>query len=64
MSKESKKFGKKMRELRLNVGITQLQLAQETKLDLTTVNELENGHREPILGTIKKIAKVLGNSIL
>jgi transcriptional regulator with XRE-family HTH domain len=64
MSKEAKKFGKKMRELRLEKGMSQLDLAQETGLDLTTINELENGHREPLLGTIKKIVKVLGNQVL
>lgn len=49
-----------MRELRLEKGMSQLELAQEAKLDLTTINELENGHREPMLSTVSKIAKVLG----
>lgn len=61
MSWESKKFGKKMRELRQHKHLTQLEIALKTGLDLTTINEIENGHREPMLGTIRKIQKVLGS---
>ena len=64
MSKESRKFGERMRELRLEKGMTQLGLAQEAGLDLTTINELESGNREPMLGTIRKLEKVLGAQLL
>lgn len=63
MSKESRLFAKKMRALRIEKGMTQLELAEETGLDLTTINELENGRREPKLGTIKRVAKSLGLSL-
>lgn len=53
-----------MRALRVEKGMTQLELAQETGLDLTTINELENGKREPMLGTIKKIVKALGSGLM
>lgn len=39
--------------------MTQLVLAHEAKLDLTTVNELENGSREPMLKTIYRLSKAL-----
>lgn len=61
MSKESRLFAKKMRTLRIEKGITQLELAEEAGLDLTTINELEHGRREPKLGTIIAIQKVLGS---
>lgn len=60
MSKVSKKFGRRMRELRLDRDLSQLGLGELAGLDVTTINEVENGHREPMLGTIKKIAKALG----
>lgn len=63
MSRISKKFGKKVRDLRENGGLSQLELAQDSGLDVTTINELENGHRDPLLATIKKIAKALHVSI-
>lgn len=63
MSKESRLFAKKMRALRVEKGMTQLELAQETGLDLTTINELENGRREPKLGTVSRIERVLGKII-
>lgn len=50
-----------MRELRQHKHLTQLEIALKTGLDLTTINEIENGHREPMLGTIRKIQKVLGS---
>lgn len=39
--------------------MSQLDLAQKAKLDLTTINEIENGNREPMLKTIWKIANAL-----
>ena len=40
--------------------MSQLQLAQKSQLDLTTINEIENGNREPMLRTIWRIANALG----
>lgn len=39
--------------------MSQLELAQKAKLDLTTINEIENGNRDPMLRTIWKIANAL-----
>lgn len=59
MSVLTKKFGQRLRSIRKQKGITQLELAHEAKLDLTTVNELENGSREPMLKTIHRLSEAL-----
>lgn len=43
--------------------MSQLKLSEMSHLDVTTINELENGHRTPLLSTLKKIAKALEVSI-
>lgn len=43
--------------------MSQLQLAQKSQLDLTTINEIENGNREPMLRTIWRIANALDVSL-
>ena len=63
MSRESRIFAKKMSKLRKAGGMTQLELALKTGLDLTTINELENGHREPLLATLRKVARAMRVSI-
>lgn len=59
MSTIIQRFGARVRKLRQNKDISQLELAQKAKLDLTTVNEIENGSREPMLRTIWKISNAL-----
>jgi DNA-binding XRE family transcriptional regulator len=39
--------------------MSQEDLANSAKIDLTTVNELEQGNRDPMLKTIWKIANAL-----
>lgn len=39
--------------------MSQLELSQKAQLDLTTINEIENGNREPMLRTIWRIANAL-----
>ncbi len=59
MSTINERFGIKVRKLREQRKISQLELAQKAKLDLTTINEIENGNRDPMLRTIWKIANAL-----
>lgn len=40
--------------------MSQLELAQKSGLDLTTINEIENGNREPMLKTIWRLSNALG----
>ena len=40
--------------------MSQLELSQKAQLDLTTINEIENGNREPMLRTMWRISNALG----
>ncbi len=56
-----KKFGKRVKALRLEKGITsQMALANKAGLDRTYVGGLERGERNVALINISKIAKALG----
>lgn len=55
----TQRFGEKVRKLGEKNRLSQLELTQRAKLDLTTINEIENGNREPMLRTIWKIANAL-----
>lgn len=59
MANITEKFGTRVKKLRLKNKMSQLQLAQKSQLDLTTINEIENGNREPMLRTIWRIANAL-----
>ena len=52
-------FGKVMRKLRINAGLTQEQLGFEADLRRTYVSILELGQQQPSLTTIIKIANAL-----
>ena len=56
-----KKFGKRVKALRLEKGITsQMALANKAGLDRTYVGGLERGERNVALMNINKLAKALG----
>lgn len=59
MATLTERFGERVRKFREKRRLSQLDLAQKAKLDLTTINEIENGNREPMLKTIWKIANAL-----
>ncbi len=59
MANITERFGQRVRKLREQKKMSQLALAQKAGLDLTTINEIENGNREPMLRTIWKIANAL-----
>ncbi len=58
-----REFGNKVRELRNKNKLSQEDLAGDIGMDLTTVNEIEMGHRDPKLSTIYKISVALGVNI-
>lgn len=59
-----KKFGKQVKELRLQRGITsQMALANKAGLDRTYIGGVERGERNIGLKNIEKIAKTLGVNI-
>ncbi|OGG03956.1 hypothetical protein A2W14_05840 [Candidatus Gottesmanbacteria bacterium RBG_16_37_8] len=53
------KLGNRIRELRKKVGLSQEELAEKAKLDLTSISEIESGLRNPSLKTIHKISLAL-----
>lgn len=54
------RFGNRMKELRKKKGLSQEKLALDIEMDLTSINEIENGHRSPKLITMYKISRALG----
>ena len=63
MSTLTERFGNQVKKLRKKQGISQLVLSQKSGLDLTTINEIENGNREPMLKTVWRISRALGVSL-
>ncbi|HWA51847.1 MAG TPA: helix-turn-helix transcriptional regulator [Patescibacteria group bacterium] len=59
MATITERFGSKVRKLREQKNMSQLELAQKSGLDLTTINEIEMGNRSPMLKTIWKISNAL-----
>ena len=55
-----KTFGENVRAVRLKLKKSQEELALDIEMDLTSINEIENGHRNPKLNTVFKIASALG----
>ena len=58
-----KRFGARVRELRLEMGLSQERFAAKCKLDRTYVGSVERGERNIALRNIEKISKALGISI-
>lgn len=52
------KFGKTLRKLRTERGLTQIQLAIAAELNRSFICDLERGVKEPALGTQAKLAEV------
>ena len=55
-------FGKVIRKLRVEAGLTQEQLGFESDLRRTFISILELGQQQPTLTTIIKLAKPLNTS--
>ena len=55
-------FGRVLRRLRLEAGLTQEQVGFEADLRRTYVSILELGQQQPSLATVLKIAKALNQS--
>ena len=55
-----RRFGLRLRELRLKAGLSQEDLALEAGLDRTYVSSVERGERNISLQNIAKLGKALG----
>lgn len=54
-----RKFGKQLRKLRLEQGLTQEQLAERLGCATTFISRIENGRRSPSLANIGRLAEIL-----
>ncbi|MCX6784282.1 MAG: helix-turn-helix transcriptional regulator [candidate division WWE3 bacterium] len=54
-----RRLGNNIKQARRKRGLSQQQVAENAHLDLTSVNEIENGRRNPSLETLARLAKVL-----
>jgi transcriptional regulator with XRE-family HTH domain len=52
-------FGATVRRLRLAAGLTQEQLGERCRMDLSAVSRLERGERNPRLDTLVRLARAL-----
>lgn len=57
------KVGKRIKELRNQLGISQEELANRSELDRTYITSVENGHRNISIGTLSKIVQSLECSL-
>ena len=58
-----KKFGKKLKKLRLEKGLSQESLALMADLDRTYIPSIEKGERNVSIMVLEKLAKALNISI-
>lgn len=63
MKDVEKRFGKKVRELRLAKGLSQEELAYRADVHRTYLGGIERGKRNPALKNISAIAEALGVSL-
>ena len=63
MATITQRLGSRVRKLREQKRMSQLDLSEMANLDLKTVNEIEIGNREPMLKTTWKIANALNVSL-
>jgi transcriptional regulator with XRE-family HTH domain len=52
-------FGATVRRLRRAAGLTQEQLGERCKMDLSAISRLERGQRNPRLDTLVRLARAL-----
>jgi len=56
---EGKIFGPHLRQLRLDRGLTQTELAQRSDTNTMFISKLERGVTTPTIGTLLRLAKAL-----
>lgn len=57
------RFGKRIRQIRDEKSVTQLDLCHKTGMEQKTLSAIENGHMEPCLINIGLLADGLGVSL-
>jgi transcriptional regulator with XRE-family HTH domain len=56
-------YGKRVRQIRKDKGVSQEKLAELAELDRTYISDIENGKRNVSIETVYKIAKALDISL-
>jgi transcriptional regulator with XRE-family HTH domain len=56
-------IGARIKQVRLQRGWSQARLADHTGIKREHISRLENGHNVPTVGTMQRIARVLGISL-
>ena len=56
-------MGEKLKAARLAAGLTQAQLAEKVGCQQRDISRWENGLREPVASTLKKLAEAIGCSM-
>lgn len=59
----NEKFGNKVKEIRLSIGLSQEKLANLAEIDRTYLPDIEKGKRNVSLMVAEKIAKALNVSL-
>lgn len=57
------KIGTTMKRIRLELGLTQKEVAKKANIPYSTYSNYENNNREPSIDNLQKIALVLNSSI-
>ena len=63
MASVTEKLGNRIRQLRKSKDLSQEELAEKADLDLTSINEIEAGNRNPSVRTVNKISLALKLSL-
>jgi transcriptional regulator with XRE-family HTH domain len=58
-----KKFGKHLKKMRTELGLSSAELSRRTFIEKPHITRLENGETNPTLYTLQKIADAFGVSI-
>lgn len=56
-------LGKRIRELREEVGLTQVELAKKAKVSRSMLSMIEEGNQNSSIDTLDRIAKALGKEL-
>lgn len=57
------KVGISIKEKRIELGLTQLQLAKQATIQVGTLSKIENGKLNPSIGQIEKLSLILNLNI-
>ncbi|MBI2896499.1 MAG: helix-turn-helix transcriptional regulator [Deltaproteobacteria bacterium] len=63
MKAHAQELGRRIKECRRSLGITQEELAERAGVNIKTIQGVEQGRTEPELRTIRRLAKTIRTSV-